>query len=150
MATQTMNQFRITRQNGATANAVCATMKDAVNMFDTPDNPATQAVRVAIGLQVIIPDTPVQVTFRTIIGGAGAETAGCIATPTGFTVDDGTNVIFEAIPAAGYDFVGWWVDRDPSVGVPDSIAPIASLAINASISTAADVVITAQFVPTAP
>lgn len=145
MATEKMNEFRITNESGKDTVAIYMNAKEAVNAFDTDEDPVTQIVRSRIGIQVGIPDTAVQVTFRTVIGGSGAESAGCKATPSTFEVLDGTSVIFEAMAAEGYTFVGWYIGA--ATGSPVSAEAIAEIEIQAVIGASQDVIITAQFAP---
>lgn len=144
MAIVTMKEFRVIHQNGESAVTVCANIKEAANSYDTEQNPVTQIVRTRTAIEVNVPDPAMNVAFKTLIGGAGAELAGCRATPSSFEVLDGTEVIFEAFAAEGYTFMGWFIGTDTS-GTPEAITPIASLAINATLGVSQDVVVTALF-----
>ena len=146
MSIQTMNEYRITYADQTEDIAVCASAKQAVNTFDTDLNPITQIVRTKTGLQVTIPETALDVNFRTVISGSGAESAGCRATPSTFAVPDGSEVIFEASAAEGYNFLGWFIGTSTS-GTPEATTAIASIAITASIGVSQDVIITALFAP---
>ena len=148
MPIQAMNEYLITHENGESIRAVYADAKQAINAYDTELNPVTQLQRTRIGLQVGIPDADLTVIFRTAIAGSGAELAGCRATPSTFEVADGASVIFEAIAAEGYSFVGWFIGTNTS-GTPESTAAIATIAITAEIGVSQDVVITALFAPVA-
>ena len=142
----TMKEFRVIQQNGETNTAVCANAKQAVDVYDTVDNPVTQLVRTRTAIQVNVPDAALDVNFRTVIAGAGAELAGCRATPSTFEVADGSSVIFEAYAVEGFNFIGWFIGTDTS-GTPESTSPIASIAIHATLGVSQDVVITALFAP---
>lgn len=148
MAIIAMNEYRLTQENGDTIVTVCPTAKEAVTRFDTVLLPITQIVRTAVGLQVSVPDGTGNVAFETRISGSGAETAGCKATPGSYVVPDGTEVIFEAIVAAGYNFLGWFIGTDTS-GTPEAITPIASIEIAAVAGISQSVIITAAFAPIA-
>lgn len=141
-----MKEFRVIQQNGDQATTVCANVKEAANTHDTVDNPVVQIVRTRTSIEVNVPDAAAEVVFRTVVGGAGAELAGCRATPSSFEVLDGASVIFEAFAAAGYNFVGWFIGTDTS-GTSEAVTPIASIAINATLGVSQDVVITALFAP---
>ena len=141
-----MKEFRVVQQNGDQATTVCANVKEAANAHDTVDNPVVQIVRTRTSIEVNVPDALAEVVFRTLIGGAGAELAGCRATPSSYEVLDGSNVIFEAIAAEGFTFMGWFVGTDTS-GTPEAVTPIASIAINATLGVSQDVIITALFAP---
>ena len=148
MAITPMNEYRLTQENGDTIVTVCASAKDAMDRFDDVLNPITQLVRTAINIQVSVPDGVCNVVFDTQIAGSGAETAGCVATPGTFAVPDGTDVIFTAIPAAGYSFLGWFIGTDTS-GTPESTSLTASIAIEAPVGVIQSVIITAAFAPIA-
>ena len=146
MALVAMKEFRIVQENGEQITTVCADAKQAVEPYDSDLNPVVQVVRTRVNIQVNVPDPTLDVNFRAVIAGAGAESAGCRATPSSFTVIDGTNVIFEAIPAAGFNFLGWFIGEDTS-GTPEALTAIASISIDATLGVSQDVVITALFAP---
>jgi hypothetical protein len=146
MAIVEMKEFRVMQQNGENSITVCANAKQAIATLDTVENPVTQLVRTRTAIQVNVPDATVDVNFRTVIAGNGAELAGCRATPSNYEVPDGSSVIFEAYAAEGFNFMGWFIGEDTS-GTPQSTLPIASIAINSTLGVSQDVVITALFAP---
>ena len=146
MAIVEMKEFRVMQQNGESNITVCANAKQAIATLDTVENPVTQLVRTRTAIQVNVPDATVDVNFRTVIAGNGAELAGCRATPSNYEVPDGSSVIFEAYAAEGFNFMGWFIGEDTS-GTPQSTLPIASIAINSTLGVSQDVVITALFAP---
>ena len=146
MSILSMNEYRITQENGTDTVAVYATASEAVKAFDDVDNPVSQLVRTRVGIQVGIPDAGLDVNFRTAIAGSGAESAGCRATPSTYAVASGSKVIFEAFAAEGYNFMGWFIGTVTS-GTPEAITTIASITIEAEIGVSADVIITALFAP---
>ena len=146
MAIVEMKEFRVMQQNGENNITVCANAKQAIATLDTVENPVTQLVRTRTAIQVNVPDATVDVNFRTVIAGNGAELAGCRATPSNYEVPDGSSVIFEAYAAEGFNFMGWFIGEDTS-GTPQSTLPIASIAINSTLGVSQDVVITALFAP---
>jgi hypothetical protein len=141
-----MNEYRISLENGTTITGIYDSAILAVTAFDSPSTPVSQLVRIKEGITVGIPDTTVDITFRTAVQDAGAVTAGCKATPGTFLVADGTVVIFEATAGAGYNFLGWFIGEDTS-GVAESTDLIAAIAIEAVIGVSADKIITALFAP---
>ena len=146
MAIVPMKEFRVMQQNGESNISVCANAKEAVNAYDTAENPVTQLVRTRTNLQVNVPDATLDVNFRTVISGNGAELAGCKASPSSFEVPDGSSVIFEAFPAEGFNFVGWFIGENTS-GTPQSTSRITSITITATLGVSQDVVISAVFAP---
>ena len=146
MAIVEMKEFRVMQQNGENSITVCANAKQAVTAFDTVENPVVQIVRTRTAIQVNVPDATLDVNFRTVIAGNGAELAGCKATPSTFEVPDGSSVIFQAITAEGFNFIGWFIGEDTS-GEPESTDVMTSITINATLGLSQDVVITALFAP---
>ena len=146
MAIVEMKEFRVMQQNGENNITVCANAKQAAQLFDTDLNPVTQLVRTRTAIQVNVPDEALDVNFRTLIAGNGAELAGCRATPSSFAVPDGSSVIFEAYAAEGFNFVGWFIG-ETTTGEPEATTVIASIAITATLGISQDVVITALFAP---
>jgi len=146
MAVESMKEFRVIQENGESAIVVCADAKTAIGTLDTELNPVTQIVRTRVNIQVNVPDGALDVSFRTLIGGAGAELAGCRATPSTFVVADGAAVIFEAFAAEGYTFMGWFIGTD-TTGIPESLTPITSIVISGVLGVSQDVIITAVFAP---
>lgn len=146
MAIVEMKEFRVMQQNGENSITVCANAKQAIATLDTVENPVTQLVRTRTAIQVNVPDATLDVNFRTVIAGNGAELAGCRATPSNYEVPDGSSVIFEAYAAEGFNFMGWFIGEDTS-GTPQSTSAIASIAINSTLGVSQDVVITALFAP---
>jgi len=146
MGTLLMKEFRVIHEDGKANIAVYANARQAIAAFDTEQNPVAQLVRTRIGIQVGVPDALLDVKFRTVIGGEGAETAGCWATPSSFEVPDNTSVIFEAFAAPGYNFIGWYIGSDTS-GEPEATSLITSITIDATLGVSQDVIITALFAP---
>lgn len=146
MAIVEMKEFRVMSQNGENNITVCANARQAVQTYDTELNPVVQLVRTRTAIQVNVPDETLDVNFRTIISGNGAEFAGCRATPSSYAVPDASAVIFEAYAAEGFNFIGWFIGEDTS-GTPESTSAIASIAIVATLGLSQDVVITAVFAP---
>ena len=146
MAIETMKEYRVMQQNGDNTVMVCANAKQAIQAIDTVENPVTQLVRTRTAIQVNVPDATLDVLFRTVVAGNGAELAGCRATPSTYAVADGSSVIFEAQAAEGFNFVGWFIGENTS-GTPQSTSVIASIAITATLGVSQDVIITALFAP---
>jgi len=107
MPTYTMNEYRVVKTDNSVSNVVAESMLKAVEQVDSTALPAVMVTREKVGLSVTIPQVT-KVTFSVVVDPDGASVAGCIATPTTFTVDSGTTVIFQAIPAPGYTFSGWY------------------------------------------
>lgn len=148
MAKTEMKEYRVTLQNGEENTTVCIDAAQAVADFDSVDNPVTMVQRIRTAIFVNVPDETLLVDFQTLIVGSGAEDAGCKATPSTFTVADGSTVIFEATPADGYNFVGWFIGED-TTGTPESTEQIASIAIDSTLGVSKDFKVSALFAPVA-
>lgn len=101
----------------ATANAttiVAEDMETAAHIYrQTNDVDAIIIQRTKAGVQCALPDA-----YVTFIAEAFNQTTGqvdkrCSVTPGTFTVLAGTQQIFTAIPAEGYEFVEWQIDGTP-------------------------------------
>lgn len=76
--------------------------------FDNdPNNPLVMVRLRKEALQVIETDVPNPVTFTTLVTPSGAGTA----SPSTFTVEVGTEVIFEGSTADGFLFQGWYINN---------------------------------------
>lgn len=120
------NSYQVLFPGGVTKQVIAASVLEVAQEFDDPQLPI-QAVKTAIiGVDVIESDIPNPVTFQVLITPAGGapQTAGCAATPTTFTVEARTPVIFEATVGTGYVFVGWYIN-----GVLQSADLIAAVVI---------------------
>jgi len=146
MAIVAMKEFRVMRQQGDQVISVCANAKQAADAYDTVENPIIQLVRTRTSIMVNVPDETLDVNFRTVISGNGAELAGCKASPSTYSVPDGSAVVFEALPVEGFTFMGWFIGENTS-GTPVAVTAIASITITATLGVSQDVVITALFAP---
>ncbi len=129
MAAISMNEYRITWQDGAEDTLVCADITTAASDADDLDNPVTQIQRIKHNMKFVAPDVVTPVYFETSVTPQGAVDGGCIATPTAYTVLNDTPILFEAIPAAGWQFSGWYLTAPvhPDVSVNfDPDAPVST------------------------
>jgi hypothetical protein len=138
----TANEYLVTRQNGNTHYAVVKDIRSAAEAFEDGENPVVQISRTRVGLDVLTDDPEVMVEFSTAVTPAGAVSAGCLATPRAFTVPGGAPVIFEAVPAAGWNFAGWFRN-----GVELSQNAVAVFAMVPPDDTETGVVYEAKFEP---
>jgi hypothetical protein len=102
------NEYLITFQDGSTAHAVTISALEAVKAYETAERAVVQITRQRSALEVSFPDVPVPAPFITVVEPQAARDAGCLAAPSAFTVDGEDRVVFQALPAAGYAFVGWY------------------------------------------
>lgn len=132
-----MTEYRVTLQDMTEHLAVRLDSTYAAADYESEENPIVQIQRTRTLLDVSVPDAPVQAYFQTHVTPQAAADGGCKAAPTAFTVANGTPVLFEALPAAGFVFAGWFVNAplqplpegqtfDPSVPVAtDALSLIA-------------------------
>lgn len=104
----TANEYLITRRNGAVQHVIVKDIRSAADAYEDAENPVVQISRTREGLDVLLEDPAVQADFTTFVSPDGAVAGGCLAAPSAFTVEAGTGVIFQAFPAAGWSFAGWW------------------------------------------
>lgn len=105
---QTRSEYTVVYADGVQHKATAQNIRILVNELDTPGNPINSVQLTRAGVQAIEVDPIVYRTFTVEVSPGGAGPAGCVALPSGATVADGTEVILEAVPAVGYDFVGWY------------------------------------------
>lgn len=108
---QTLNQYVGTDSTGNSTTIVASTMTEACQVYydqETSDPIMMQCTKQSI--KCVLPE--IFVTFNTEVydDTGGAETAGCTATPTTYTVKAGSLVIFTATAAEGWSFVKWQID----------------------------------------
>lgn len=109
----TLNQYTGTDSVGNQISIVAEDMSTACQVYNEQqeEDPVIMQ-RTKSGIKCVLPT--VYVTFTTTVkdasGGNTAATAGCIATPSSFTVLGGTKQIFSAIPSEGWGFTKWTID----------------------------------------
>jgi hypothetical protein len=113
--TVTKNGYYIQKQmdqDGCGENVVADSILTVAKLFDTAQNPLVAVKMVKGGILVVEGEVPNPVTFQVAITPAGGapQAAGCAATPSTFTVEAGTPVIFQATAGTGYSFVGWYIN----------------------------------------
>lgn len=134
-----MSEYRVTLLDGTERIAVRNDSRGVTDDFETDLNPIVQVQRTRTNLDVHLPDTMQQVFFRLRVTPQAAVDAASIATPTEFTVMNGTDVVLQALPGAGFRFSGWFLDApinaedaatfDPTI--PFSIEPTVVMRITA-------------------
>lgn len=161
MASIKMNEYRLTFQDGSEILGIRANMADVVKDFEDtanpPVNPLAQVQKTRGSLDVAIPDLSIPVHFTIRVTPQAAVDADCRASPSAFTVLDGTAVVFEALPGAGFDFTGWFLDApmteedattfDPTIPVSTDMI---SVMVVTSPGAGLERHIEARFAPTTP
>ena len=134
-----VNEYELVFSNGS-SKVVCAqSVRDAALVEDTTALPIVAITRKRVGVTIEVASPP-ELTVTTSVTPAAAVTAGCRAYPASFEVLPGQIVIFSAVPAAGYGFVGWFRD-----GTQLSSELEVELPINAP-AVGVDVAIEARFI----
>ena len=107
MATKLLNSYEATYESGAKAMCNAQTMEEAAAILtDTVQEPSILQ-KTAAGIRVAVPDPAL--AFTTEVADASAYAAGCRSYPAnGGQVKAGDTVFLSAVPAVGYNFVGWY------------------------------------------
>ena len=105
MSVRTLNSYKATFVGGATALCNAQTMEEAAKILSEEQEPSILQ-KTGSGIRVSVPDPAL--AFTTIVD-ATAYAAGCRSYPAhGGQVKAGDTVFLSAIPAEGYNFVGWY------------------------------------------
>ena len=105
MSVKLLNSYEATYEGGTTAKCYAQTMEEAAKVLSDEIEPSILQ-RVGSGIKVIVPDPAL--AFKTEVA-AEAYAAGCRAYPAnGGQVKAGDTVFLSAVPAAGYNFTGWY------------------------------------------
>lgn len=121
------NSYWVEFQGNSTKQIIAASVLEVAQQFDTQQLPIQRLKLMIQGVDVIESDVANPVLFQVIITpDPAAGAAGCLASPSSFTVEAGTAVIFEATEGIGFTFVGWYIN-----GIQQSTSLIASVTIPA-------------------
>ena len=105
MSVRTLNSYKATFVGGATALCNAQTMEEAAKILSEEQEPSILQ-KTGSGIRVSVPDPAL--AFTTVVD-ATAYAAGCRSYPAhGGQVKAGDTVFLSAIPAEGYNFVGWY------------------------------------------
>jgi hypothetical protein len=105
---KTLSEFRLLYRNGTEKTFVAEFLKDAAALNETETDRLAQATLVKSDIEVEVPEPVPDVPFITAITPQSAMDGGCRATPTAYTLPAGSEVVFQALPAAGFTFAGWY------------------------------------------
>lgn len=126
-APQLLNIYSCT---DATANAetiVAEDMATAATIYrQTKDVDPIIIQRTKAGVQCVLPDVYVTFTAEAYNLTTATVDKACKVTPTTYTVLAGTQQIFTAMPADGYEFVKWQID---GVDVTDTAGEIVTSSV---------------------
>jgi hypothetical protein len=122
MSLQTLNEYKGLYSDGTSKLVVSASLAvAATNLTDPVTHKEPSLLQcIQAGISVLVPSALVQ--FKTEVSPAEALAANCIATPTSYTVEDGTEVIFSAIPTVGWVFSHWM--RDGAILNDTAVPPV--------------------------
>jgi uncharacterized repeat protein (TIGR02543 family) len=110
MGIKTLAEFRLLYRNGAEKTFAAGFLKDAAALNETEENRLSQVTLVKSDIEVDVPEIPLEVRFVSEVSPQGAFDGGCRATPTGYKLFSGARTVFQALPAAGFNFTGWYKD----------------------------------------
>ena len=139
---KTLSEFRLVYRNGAEKIFAAEFLKDAAALNETETDRLAQATLVKPDVEVEVPEPIPDIPFMTTITPSGALDGGCRATPTAYTLPAGTEVVFQALPAAGFAFTGWYHGAELL-----SAEPIAKIALAVPPVGEAAAVYEARFTP---
>jgi uncharacterized repeat protein (TIGR02543 family) len=123
MSRKTLSEYRLLYRNGTEKVFAAELLKDAAAENETEENRLSQITLVKADIEVKIPDVVVEVPFVSSVFPQAAADGGCRSTPTAYNLPSGTPVVFQALPAAGFDFTGWY--KDDALLSTETIAQIA-------------------------
>lgn len=111
MQKKTLSTYKITHWNGTQEFLNAASMLEALENLDTPDEESAviAASRTQTGIPSLFPDEPTEVNVK-VYTDPTLQATGCEATPEAASVHAGDELTLEAFPARNYTFTGWKVD----------------------------------------
>lgn len=104
MSIKTLNQYKASYEDGAVDLCNAEDFVGAVTVLSAETEPIV-VQKIGKGIKVAIPDPAL--AFETVVG-AESFAAGCRAYPSGGAVEKEQKVFLSAVPAEGYNFVGWY------------------------------------------
>lgn len=112
MATiKSLNQYKAAFPDSTELTVAASSMMDALEALGEAHKAGEPSLlqKTLTGVAVAIPAPAIAI--ETFVTGAGAQAAGCKATPYSIAqVENGDKVWFTAIPAEGFEFEGWYLD----------------------------------------
>jgi len=122
MGIENLNEYRVDFSDNSSKTFMAKNARAAANALETDRLQIAQLSRIKTGIGV---ETPLRkVKFAVKVTPENAVSNKCIATPVAYTVLEGTDVIFTAIPAAGFEFTGWF-DEDGTALSTDTVMQLA-------------------------
>ena len=107
MSVKLLNSYQATYEGGATALCNAQTMEEAAKILTEGTQEPSILQKTGAGIRVSVPDPAL--AFTTSVSDDAAYTAGCRSYPeNGGQVKAGDTVFLSAVPAEGYNFVGWY------------------------------------------
>jgi uncharacterized repeat protein (TIGR02543 family) len=108
MSRKTLSEFRLLYRNGTEKIFAAELLKDAAAANETAETRLSQITLAKPDIEVEVPDPVADAPFITTVMPQSAADGGCRATPTAYTLPAGTEVVFQALTADGFTFVGWY------------------------------------------
>jgi hypothetical protein len=88
---------------------VADSMLAICQQYEKPLTPISNISIVRANIESVTQDPPQPVHFTVSVTPGPAASALCSGTPNNYTVNDGDEVIFQAIATTGFTFVGWYL-----------------------------------------
>ena len=146
MGTKLLNEYCVYFADNHTEVFMAENMAAVTKIKETPSLALSQITRVRVGVGVETPIRPVK--FNVVVSPDAAKDNGCYATPETWIVPEDTKVIFTAIPAQGFEFVGWFREDETTAF---STEPVVECAVEYPADPDALVALfTAKFAPIGP
>jgi len=123
MGVENLNEYRVDFADNTSKIFMAKNARSAVNELETDALQIAQLSRLKTGIGVHTPTRSVK--FNVVVTPDNAEANKCLATPETWIVPEGTKVIFTAIPAAGFEFVGWFEKGSTDAISEDAVAQFA-------------------------
>ena len=131
MAIEDLNQYKGLYEDKTEKSVVAATIVDAATILTTVTQEPNLVQKTQSGIQVSVPSA--LVSFLADVLPAEAVSGGCKATPSSYTVEDGTHVIFSALASSGWTFANWTRDgvvlTDSATPTPAPLPAVADIAV---------------------
>ena len=143
MAQAMLNQYKGARASGDTSTVCAEDMASAVELMDDAGNPLVDVRRIAQGILV---EKPVMnIPFITSVTPEDASLAGSKASPSIYTLPEGSTCVFEAAAGTGYEFVSWSINGE--VASQEAIDELTIVAPTDPVATKLEVVALFQVIP---
>jgi hypothetical protein len=103
------SEFSLTFVDQIQKVVVADSMLAICQQYEKPLTPIASISIVRANIESVTQDPPQPVHFTVQVTPGPAASAHCSGTPNDYIVNDGDEVIFQAIATTGFTFVGWYL-----------------------------------------